>query len=445
MLGGYVRKPNSSVPTLLNFHIPGWKTNAGDEFIFGFMPNYPNAIQFLRIFVTTKMENDVNVIITTPIFDAVFHRKLVARKGQIQEVTMNNELAEFSSGVENKGIYIKADEEIIVYASNARENSMDAFLVLPSATIGLVYYVVAWSEKSSFLIVAKEDYTDVNITLGKNSQNISLAGIIIGPGESVSVKLNKFQSLFIQSSVGDFTGTCIKGTKPFTVLSGSICATVKQGSCDHLAEQMLPIEQWEKEFVTVGMPGCISSDTFRVVASLDNTTVNVSGIGLQTLQNSGDFFDFTVSNLVSKTVSADKPIALFLFSSGNCGSPSNGDPSMVLIPALRQFSSNYTFSTNSSDKNSLFSFIAIVIEDKYIKGLLFDGSNLPKMIWRSVEGRPDLMYTEFNITADVHTISHVDSYVKYMALSTGTANFISYGYPLGLELLSNESVCIFLT
>lgn len=82
------------------------------------------------------------------------------------------------------------------------------------------------------------------------------------------------------------------------------------------------------------MPSCSSSDTFKVVGSFRSTTVNISGVGLHRIANPGDSFVFQLSDLSSKTVSADRPIALALFANGGCDLGNIGDPAMVLIPAI---------------------------------------------------------------------------------------------------------------
>lgn len=406
------------------------------------MRNHESTKTILTLFITTESEKDVNVYISAPLYNPSFSKTKIVHKRQIIKVQMDSSLMGSVGYIENKGIHITSDEDVVVYAISKQYASTDAFVVLPTAALGQEYYVVAWSERSTFMIVGTEDNTEVSIKLGQNSQFISVAGYNVGPGVSVTLKLNKFQTLFVASLSGDFTGTHVYGSKPIAVLGGSICARINAGACDHLVQQLLPIEKWGKDFVTVGMPGCRSSDTFRIVASLDMTTVNISGMPSHKLINSGDYYQFSLSDSTAKTISADKPIALALYANGGCGSGGLGDPAMVLIPAIQQFSSDYTFSTISLAGNDFHNSLALVIAESYINGLQFDGGNLPQATWKAVEGRPDIKYTEFRIASGAHSVSHNDSKVTFLALSTGVQKYNSYGYPAGFNFRQSVTVSL---
>lgn len=165
------------------------------------MKNLSDREVFLRLFVTTNADKDVMVTITTPIFDSSFSRILHIRKGQIKKIQLENTL-EGSIGIEKKGICVVADEDIAVYATNEREVTMDAFLILPTSALGLQYYVTSFPDKTSFMIVATENNTVINISFGKNSPSVSIAGYNIGPETSNTIRLNKFETfLFIQQLV----------------------------------------------------------------------------------------------------------------------------------------------------------------------------------------------------------------------------------------------------
>lgn len=418
-------------------------TNKGTQFTLGFMSNVPDADYpvYLRLFITTQEKYDVNVTITTPLFDPAYQKNLSVRSGQVKEVTLNSTLQAFF-GVENKGIYVESDGEVTVYASNARRAIMDDFLILPHSVLGSEYYVMSWSgNRASFMVVATQDFTNLNITLGRASQSLSSLGSTINAGESTSVIMRKFETFYVQTTGGDFTGTHIHGNTTFAVFGGSACGIVGQGACDHLAEQMLPVDKWGKEFVTISMPGCASADWFKLVTGSDNTIVNISGISAHTLAKPGDFYNFTLQDSSFRRVSSNKPISLFMFSSGSCGTTYNGDPSMLMIPALSQYSSNVIFGTNSSDKTYLENYVAIVINETFKNGLRLDDSVLASVNWFSINGLKSHVYTEVKVSGDFHSISHLNCTVKFLAFAAGIQKDISYSYLLGLDFLSNNDSC----
>ncbi|XP_052084477.1 uncharacterized protein LOC127721722 [Mytilus californianus] len=436
--GGLDCEGTSIVSRLCNEDDCPGMDNRGKEFILGFMPNLGGAN--VQLFITTDNDKDVNVKITTPLFNPLFSKSVISRKGTVKKIDMDVSIIG-TSGLENKGIHITADDDIIVYAINKATASTDAYLALPTDTLGQEYYVVSWSSRSTFMIIGTDDTTKINIKLGNKSPSIVVDGNPYGSGSSFDFQLKKYQTITVTSYYsGDFTGTHIFADTFVTVLGGNLCTRVGAGACDHLVQQMLPIEKWGKDFVTIGMPDCSSPDTYRIVASQHNTLVNISGQIPIRLTESGDFHTFNLQDQTSNTVSSDKPISLALFANGGCRGYL-GDPAMILIPPIQQFSSDYTFSTITVDGKDLINSLALVIAETYISGLLLDGQKLPTTKWYAVEGRHDIKYTELRISSGAHSVYHVDKSVTFLAISTGIEEYNSYGYPAGLNFKSTTMNC----
>lgn len=181
------------------------------------------------------------------------------------------------------------------------------------------------------------------------------------------------------------------------------------------------------------MPNCASDDTYRIVSNQGNTVVNISGYSAYIFENPGDFYTFNIPDKTSKTISADKTISVAMFANGGCDIYGNCDPAMVLLPAIQQFASDYTFATIYLPGNDFINSLVLVLSGSYIDGLRFDGSVLPKTTWLSVEGRTDIKYTDFNISSGVHSMYHEDPTVTFLAVSTGIQSYNSYGYPAGFN------------
>ncbi|XP_071139996.1 IgGFc-binding protein-like [Mytilus edulis] len=395
----------------------------------------------LKIFLTTAFEQEVNVNITTPLFDNTFSKSVTVRKNRVEKIQIDNSVMISTNGIENKGIQISADKDIIVYAVNKAKYTSDAFIVLPVDALSKEYYVLAWNLESSFVVVCADDNTDLDFNFGRSSPTFEINGQTKGPFMSHDVTLNKFQTITFSSSSGDFTGTHIFASKPVAVFGGSLCANIGNGACDHLVQQMLPIEKWGKDFVTIGMPNCASDDTYRIVSYQGNTVVNISGYSAYIFENPGDFYTFNIPDKTSKTISADKTISVAMFANGGCDIYGNGDPAMVLLPAIQQFASDYTFATIYLPGNDFINSLVLVLAGSYIDGLRFDGSVLPKTTWLSVEGRTDIKYTDFNISSGVHSMYHEDPTVTFLAVSTGIQSYNSYGYPAGFNFSPLTNNC----
>ncbi|CAC5403494.1 Coadhesin,Thrombospondin-1,Mucin-like protein,Hemicentin-1,Thrombospondin-2 [Mytilus coruscus] len=408
--------------------------NKGKEFIFGFMHNLEFLYYELTVFITTAFDEEVNVKIATPIFETIFSKTTTVRRNRIEKIQIDKSIMVSTNGIENKGLHIEAEKDIIVYAVNKAQFTSDAFLVLPVDALSNEYYVMTWYERSSFMVVCTEDNTDINLHFGGSAPTFKINGQTKGPFMSQDVNLNKFQTISFASDTGDFTGTHIFASKPVAVFGGSLCAQIGNGACDHLVQQMLPINKWGKDFVTIGMPNCASNDTFRIVTNQRNTIVNISGYSTYIFENPGDFITFSIPDMQFKTISSDKPISVAMFANGGCDKYDNGDPAMVLLPAIQQFASDYTFATIYLPGNDFTNSLVIVIADSYFDGLRFDGLALPATTWLPVEGRIDIKYTDFIISSGVHSIYHEDPAIKFLAVSTGIQRYNSYGYPAGVGI-----------
>ncbi|CAG2252750.1 unnamed protein product [Mytilus edulis] len=124
---------------------------------------------------------------------------------------------------------------------------------------------------------------------------------------------------------------------------GASCTIIGSGACDHLSSQMTPVETFGNTFVTINMPNCKSPVNFKIVASENDTDVDIAGRDQVKLSKSGDKYLFRIVDQSSKVVSSSKPITVGFFRRG-CGAPS-GDPSMILLQPTQQFAADYTFTT----------------------------------------------------------------------------------------------------
>ncbi len=415
--------------------------NKGRTFIIGFMPNVQGGIQLI-LFITTEYNTDIKVKVTTPLFDKTFVKTVVVRKSIVGKIPINILMMGGLGLIEKKGILIEAEKDVVVYAVNKRYASTDAFLVLPVDALGQEYYVSSWGQNSAFMIIGTEDQTDVSVKLGSESPSIKIDGNVYGPKTSVKFRLNKFQTMYVMSTLGDFTGTHVYATKPVSLLGGSYCARIGNGACDHIVQQMIPLERLGTDFVTIGMPNCNAQDTFRIVSSQGNTVVNISGRPSNTLYEPGDFYTFNIPDGESKTISSNKAIQIILYANGGCDDKDNGDPAMVILPSIQQFSSAYTFSTVKLDNGDFINSLALVIAENYIPGLRLDNQILPSTSWKSVQGRNDIKYTDFVISSGAHTVYHVDPSVTFLAISTGIQKYNSYGYPAGFNFVPMTNVSI---
>jgi hypothetical protein len=173
--------------------------------------------------------------------------------------------------------------------------SSDGYLALPTETLGTDHYILAFGnthtgipelEGSQFALVGVEASTTVTI----------IPSVVTGvrdAGFSYTITLEPGDTYQLRTTSGfpsDLTGTHVVSDKPIAVFGSHACANVPSGSryfCDYLVEQLPPVNRWATEFYARRLATRSRGDTFRVLASQDNTVVSVNGAVVATLPAGG--------------------------------------------------------------------------------------------------------------------------------------------------------------
>lgn len=362
--------------------------------------------------------------------------------------------------------HITADNFINVYAHSQGNKSSDAFLVLPTQSLGKEYIVLAYKSDgyfvsspgrtpSQFAVVAIEDSTIVNIEPSTNTfANGNLTQI---------VTLNKGQVYLVQAEItetqplSDLTGTIVTSNKPIALFAGHQRATVPveafvgatSPSRDFLCEQIPPIQAWGKSafIVPFPQPAQITSagfDIYRVLAANDNTTVYFNGNQVATL-NRGQYYESQISQ--AGTISATGPIlvAQYKKTSNDGGATYISDPFMMIIPPQEQFIENcklINIQAYEIQDNLQFSkvyqehYITLVVPQDALTDTKIDGSTVSPGLYKPIPNS-NYYYANVRVSEGQHTISSSKPIGIY-AYGYGPAN--SYGYIGGMYFQGRDWV-----
>ncbi|MBL8004799.1 MAG: PKD domain-containing protein, partial [Candidatus Kapabacteria bacterium] len=247
-----------------------------------------------------------------------------------QEVTQ-------SELIENKGVYIEADDSINVYATSmADTNGLDATIVYPFSALAREYYVIARNEgagQTQFLIVAPRDSTRVEITPTSMTEEGKM------PNVPFNITLQRGQTYMVRSS-GDLTGSRVRsiGTafcNPIAVFTSSPLTTV--GNCapsNYLLEQLPPDAVLGTGYVIPKYPNT-SGSIIRAMAIYPGTQIRLDGVNQGVPINTGQFREMSVDSFVY--VNANKPFLLAHFTRGGACTPATPSvPTMTILPAVSQ-------------------------------------------------------------------------------------------------------------
>lgn len=405
----------------------------GREFWLGFMQN-ASGTQQLSVKIAAGQATTGTVSVPLAGWSTPFS---VAANGVTTVVIPNLYEATGSESVLDRGVHITAVDPVTVTAVNYQNQTTDAAQVLPVPGLGTSYRVDAlpgtstafqngqYIFRSEFLIVATEDGTEVSIT----PTTATTAGN--APGVPFTVQLNAGQVYQVQALSGltDFTGTLVTGTdqsgpcRPFAVFGGSMCAVMNCAACDHVNEQMAPLNTWGTSFHTVPL-GNMAAWGFRVLANENNTAVTIDG-GAPIILGAGGIHVVPSTNQPA-CITSDKPVSVAQFMVGaTCAG--TGDPSLLLLTADERLSTAAAFTTLFSTQVSIAHYVSVVTPTSAIAQLLLDGVPVAPASFSTYAGCAGLSYVKVPVPAGSHQLA---SSTGFLAYAYGLASGESYLYPL---------------
>jgi uncharacterized repeat protein (TIGR01451 family) len=399
----------------------------GTDFWLAFPQNYTAGSQ-LSLFVT----GDQATSGTAEVPGLGVSEAFTVTPGTVTTVTLPSTVSLTSAdGVQAKGIHVTAQQEVTVYGLNRIQASTDAYLGLPTDILGTEHIVLGWSVGlgggTEMAVVGTQDGTTVTITPRTNLGSHPA-------GTPFTVTLNRGDAYQLISNGGDVSGTVITSTNPVAVYGGHQCANIPNTAtvaCDHVVEQIPPVETWGQSFITEPLATRTRGDTFRILASEDNTQVSINGTVVATLAR-GEFHEQLIT--AASEITADKAVLVSQYSNGSSFDGVTSDPFMMLVPPFEQFLASYTVTTPASGFSK--NFVNLVVPDAAVGQVELDGTPVPASSFTPI-GSTGFSGAQVEVTLGSHTLSGP---LPFGAFMYGFDSFDSYGYPGGLSLAPIQRV-----
>jgi len=382
--------------------------NQGVSFHTAFISNYDTSGS-LSLFISSK-ESSIGQI---KLLDNNETIDFTIAANTIEKISIPKRMLLAGTGISTKILEITSEKDIVIVGLNQRFQSTDAFLLLPDKLLGKEYYTMGYANilADEFAIVAQENNTQVKVMLANNLGNFE-------------VNLSKGE-VYQYQKTAELTGSHILSNKNIAVLSGNRCTNIPNSKayCDHIVEQMLPVNTWEKEFITVGLKTRIKGDTFRILASEDNTVITINGTAVSTL-NQGEYYETILKD--RNHITANSPILVSQYSNGSSFDNVTSDPFMALVPAVTQYDNKHIINTPSGFTD----YINVIAPTSAINDIKLDGVDIDSNEFIAVSGTT-YSAAQIQISSGSHTITSDE---KIGLLGYGYASYDSYGYPSSLRL-----------
>ncbi|GEM_PF-1731931 len=356
--------------------------------------------------------------------------------------------------LEHKGVHVVADHDVAVSGLNDIEFSSDAYLGLPTSILGTNYIVATWENyynqtysPSEIAVVGTQPGTTVTIV-----PSVSFTGHPAGVPYSFNLNQGDTYQLDVYGDSLDLTGTSVSSsdpTKPIAVFSGHFEAFIPNTNIyagNYIFEEMLPTGNWGKSFATVPFKSRLDGDFFKIVASQNGTNVNING-GLVASLNQGQFYQTLLTSPAD--IEANNPVAVMQFSQGNGvdrqppinGNDWTGDPSMVTIPSVNQWLSNYIVESGDVNYGLMNNFFNLVVPNSLVatppgaptgsSSVVMDSAYLPASDFNPDLSMPGYSYAQIGVTRGKHSFSAPQ---PFGLIVYGFAPADAYSYPGGMNL-----------
>lgn len=325
-------------------------STAGTEFHLAFLPDYVGtAGELLRVFILARDGASVRIerLGTSSINDVIIPRR--GMKMLELDPSLNNIQAET---VQQRGIRITSDNDITVFAGNYRDRHSDGTTVLPLHALGTRYYTAGYnwfSPWEHFLVLATEDNTRISI--------LPSAFTSTGhpDGQPIDVVLNMGEVYYIKAKFagdgGSLTGSRVTSDKPIAVFSGAESGwiptqqTDPYGFLNPVMDQVIPAYALGKQYVAVPFRSRRMGDTYRVIATEDNTTVTLGDGSTMFMRYEGEWHERILH--VPMRIDADKPVLVAQYANSarwDANDNEYGDGSMTFLVPTERFLGCHTFS-----------------------------------------------------------------------------------------------------
>ncbi len=284
----------------------------GREFITAFMTNYQYGKASLTLSITA---HNSPATVKIEIKALSYSEKVDIGRGETKWIVLPQNAELEGDGPFRKTVYISSTADISVVSSNLKEFTGDSSVIFPINQLGNRYIVFTPNTGpntfNKLVAIINGNYMNT-IEIAYHSKNHRNSIIV----KTKTINLAPYE-VYQLRSLETLTGTQITSTSPVAVLAGHECSMIV-GTCEHVFEQLVPVESLSNEYLIPAMHQSLSMDTAYVVAPEDNTIVSIlqrhSWYQYKKKLNAGDVLAVDVSRN-AKIIQSTKNVMVMYFSS----------------------------------------------------------------------------------------------------------------------------------
>ncbi|XP_061170662.1 IgGFc-binding protein-like [Saccostrea echinata] len=367
----------------MNYPEAGKTGIQGRQFLVCFTDNHPYARNQSKTIYILSDEDFEFKLISKFLDSTQLYKEVLTQSRNFKELNLTNTIALSDFKIEQKALLIETTQDVSVIIIDNYMHSSDSTVVLPIKSISNSYIISsAYREfnnslpNSQFAIASRENGTLIKIYFHFDPDlPMKINGITYRNGSAMIFVLDELETFQIWHKV-DATGTLIHASKPVAVFSGSHCDKIAFenstgfGACSKLDEQLPPIDRLDNMYIVP--PNYNRMGTVLKIASpFDNRIIYKIGNkqGEKTLKPNG-YFEITFLKDEIVVIDSEKPVLVTSFSTG---SYITGDPYMITVPGIRQYTDKYLVTVPENFEKS---YIALMVEEKSMYNLVINDTEI---------------------------------------------------------------------
>jgi hypothetical protein len=322
-----------------------------------------------------------------------------------------------------------SDSPVVAYQHSPimAEAHNDSSMLIPDHAQGMNYIAATYTHNVSgppyFNVVGIHDNTMV--TWEPPMGSAAGTGVpAVNPGGMGQVMINDYDMLQVVTP-NDMSGTIITTSAPAWVVAAMPCVNVPSNVtfCDHIEEQMLPLEYWGMEYVAAHAPQRGNESYYwRVFSGSDAVTITTNPPQPMTpvVLDRGEWIEFSTQQ--SFIITADGPFMPVQYLAGQNGGAGTGDPASYQMVPTEQYLPRYVFVTGVGyDLNYVQITRPLGGADVFVDGVLVTG-------YYAVG---NFEVADWPISSGAHV---ADSDDPFGVTQVGYTDVTSYAYPGGMSL-----------
>ncbi|XP_062574021.1 uncharacterized protein LOC134235876 [Saccostrea cucullata] len=373
-----------NVPTTnMKYSTEGKTGIQGRQFLVCFTDNHPEARNQTETIYILSEEDFEYKLISEFLDSSQLFKEVQTQSRNFKEINVTNTIALYDFEIEQKALLIETTRDVTVIIIDNYIHSSDSTSILPIKSISNSYVISTpgpfnktLSGSSHFAIASQANRTIVKIRFHFDPDTPKIIkGITYRSGSEMIRVLDELQTYQIWYG-GDLSGTIINASSPVAVFAGSFCQAVafvnqtNPGFCSKLDEQLPPIDRLDKMYIVP--PNYNREGTIlKIVSPFENhLTYKIGSSETGKRLKPNGYFEIKFSDEEVVVIDSEKPV---LVTSYATGSDITGDPYMVTIPGIRQYTDKYFVTVPG---NFTENYIALMVEEKSLNNVVLNDTTI---------------------------------------------------------------------